>query len=63
MSKRNVGKTVGRVMREHEPYWNLGRCKCGARLGDSIDWNWHLANESARAALADQENRGVSDAD
>jgi hypothetical protein len=24
-------------------------CSCGASLGDQIDWNWHLSNESFEA--------------
>jgi hypothetical protein len=35
----------------HEPRWNLGQCSCGAKLGDSIDWTWHLSNESFREGL------------
>lgn len=29
-----------------------GVCSCGAALGDSIDWNWHLSNESFKEGLA-----------
>lgn len=44
------GQSLARVMREHEPWWSLGKCRCGAELGDSIDWNWHLAGAALRAA-------------
>lgn len=39
-----------RIHEEHAPHYHLGQCKCGAKLGDSIDWNWHLTGVALRAA-------------
>lgn len=39
-----------RIHEEHAPHFHLGQCKCGAKLGDSIDWNWHLTGAALRAA-------------
>lgn len=54
--EREALRGVGAVMRDHEPYWNLGKCRCGAPLGDRIDWNWHLANQATLAAFRAARN-------
>lgn len=47
----------------HEPHWNLGRCSCGAPLGDSIDYTWHLSNQSYIAGwqAAQQSETRITD--
>lgn len=38
-----------KVNREHQRRtWG---CSCGAALGDSIDWQWHLVNSTIRATV------------
>jgi hypothetical protein len=51
-AEREALRGVGRVMQDHEPRWNQGKCRCGAPLGDRIDWDWHLANQATLAAFA-----------
>lgn len=60
-NEREALRGVGAVMRDHEPHWNLGKCRCGARLGDSIDWNWHLANQATLAAARLGRRRPITD--
>lgn len=43
-------RVVSQVIREHEER-PMG-CSCGARMGDSIDRTWHLANQVAEAVGA-----------
>jgi len=49
--ERRVLARAGRLMAAHEPWWSSGACKCGARLGDRIDWDCHLANQAILFAL------------
>lgn len=49
-AKRAALFAVGpKVDREHRQ--GPGFCTCGAPLGDSIDWRWHLINSTIRATV------------
>ena len=47
-------EAVNKTLRKHKLGWEerVAVCKCGVRLGDSIDERWHLANMTA-AEVAD----------
>lgn len=38
------------VIREHEP--RPMACSCGAKMGDGIDYRWHLVNQTVAAMQA-----------